>query len=102
VAFKLVIETIFEFLHQWVKSSWLVSTILVKYILIGFLGYELFQRKDLESIKQDLQDHGDLFVGLIVLTGLILHLANLSPEPLVPVIGEVTALAFYAYLFWKY
>lgn len=98
----MAIETIFEFLHQWIKSSWLASTILVKYLLIGFLGYELVQKKDPEKIKEDFHSYSHHFVGLIVLTGLILNLGNLSPEPLVPVIGEVTALVFYAYLFWKY
>lgn len=98
----MAIETIFEFLYQWIKSSWLASTILVKYILIGFLGYKLVQKKDLENIKQDLHSQSNRFVGLLVLTGLILQLGNLSPEPLVPVVGEVTALVFYAYLFWKY
>lgn len=102
MAFKLVIELITEFLYQWIKSSWLASAILIKYVLTAFLGYEIIQQKDLEEVKEDFHNHSHYIVGLMVATGLILHLANLSPQPVIPIIGEVTALAFYGYLFWDY
>ncbi|MFQ3308290.1 MAG: hypothetical protein ACI977_000520 [Candidatus Nanohaloarchaea archaeon] len=98
-----MIEILIGFIYQWIVASWLISSILVKYFLLGILGYEIVvQKNSAEKIKEDFIKHSYYFVSLLVGIGLIISLTGLNPKPGFPVIGEITALGFYAYLFWEY
>lgn len=98
----MVVETLIGLLYNWVESSWEVSTVLIKYALLGFILYELANRKELPDIQEDLVFYGRYMVGAVVASGLVLSLAGVNVEPVIPYIGEFAALFFYGYLFWEY
>ena len=98
----MVAETLIGLIYNWVESSWQISTLLIKYALLGFAGIEIFRGSDLETAEKHFREYARYIVAFIVSTGLITSLIGTEIQPMIPIIGEFAALAFYAYIFWKY
>ncbi len=98
----MVAETLIGILYNWVESSWQVSTVVIKYALAAFLIYELVNRKELVDIQEDFVFYGRYMVAAVVASGLVFSLTGVTVEPVIPYVGEFTALFFYGYLFWEY
>lgn len=98
----MVVETLIEILYNWIKSSWQISAVAIKYALAAFLIYELANRKELVELQKELVFYGRYMVAVVVFSGLVFSLADITVEPVVPYVGEFVALFFYGYLFWEY
>lgn len=90
-----------------IEHSWMVSTVIVKYMLIAHLLVVLkssnFQSFELDSFREILLVYSIPSVFFIVLLGSLTYAAGISVEPLVfGVLGEFLALSYFAYLFWEY
>lgn len=91
-----------SFLYNWIQASWEVSAVLVKYALLVFASYQFYLGNNLAEARADIQRYSHYFIALIILIALPLSITGVEISPVIPVIGEFVALAFYAYLFWEY
>lgn len=86
-----------------VESSWIVASITVKYFLMGLLIRNLFENSfTWEKVSEEILESSELVVTTIIGLGAILALFDFSPSPMAKLFSEITALAYFAYLFWKY
>lgn len=90
------------FLYNWIQTSWEVSAIVVKYALLVFAGYQVSLGSNMAEARADLNRYSHYFIAAIILISLPLSITGVEVVPVIPIIGEFVALAFYAYLFWEY
>lgn len=85
-----------------VTHTWTLSALLVKYVVLGHGGYYYSQNQGFEGFDTELRDYARLFVPLLFAGGVLTALTGMEIPLLVPAVGEVTALAYFLYLFWRY
>ena len=100
----MVLELVVDFGYSIVESSWTVSTILVKYILVVHVLAAL-QNAEItrEGFKEVLDNYSRLTVFSIVILGIFVQLLGISVEPaFLPIVSEGLAWLYLGYLFWEF
>jgi len=97
------VNSLFGFLYELVRSSWMVASILMKYLLIAVILHSV-QLKDysFESFEERMLKYGKyaiLFTGII---GFVFQITNISVEPLFLFPSQVVTVLVLGFLFWKY
>lgn len=86
-----------------IEGSWIVASITVKYFLIGLVLRNLFENSfTWEKVSEEILESSELVVTVIIGLGAVLTVLNFSPSPMAKFFSEITALGYFAYLFWKY
>jgi len=99
----MVLEILTSFGYDAVQQSWIVATVLVKYVLF-FLGVETYYREglNLEHYGEVLMENSREFVAFIVFLGVANVFAGFSIQPVFELPSQLIALGYFGYLFWKY
>lgn len=98
-----MLQLLVAFIYELVNQSWLISTVLVKYFLLGvFIATFLENRENLRKFKDNLLDYSPFFVASIVFIGLINMFIGFFEEPFLPLFSEVVAFVYFLFLFWEY
>lgn len=99
----MVVQLLSSFAYSLVESSWMVSTILVKYFLLTGVVYSLYKDNGfLEGFRSFIEFYSDEMITLIILTGLVTMVLGASFSPLVAIFSHLTAVTYFGYLFWKF
>lgn len=99
----MLIPTITSTIVSIVEGTWIVSSILVKYLLIGLVARNLYQGNfTWEGLEEDIMKSSELVVTSLVALGAIVAFSGLSPAPILKLFSELVALSYFCYLFWKY
>ena len=99
----MVLQAVASFIYNLVEQSWMVSTVLVKYILLVHIGQLLYSdERDLKHLEEVIMDYSRLVVVTIVFIGLISTLIDYSPEPVLKPFSQLVAVVYFAFLFWKF
>lgn len=86
-----------------VEGTWIVSSIFVKYFLIGLVARNLYQGNfTWEGLEEDVMKSSEIIVTSFVALGAIVAFSGLSPSPVLKLFSELVALGYFGYLFWKY
>ncbi|MFB6115408.1 MAG: hypothetical protein ABEK04_03870 [Candidatus Nanohalobium sp.] len=86
-----------------VEGTWIVSSILLKYLLIGLVAKNLYQGSfTIEGLRNDILGSSELVVSSLVVVGAVVAVSGLSPSPVLKLFSELVALGYFGYLFWKY
>lgn len=98
-----LIQSVSGFGYEIVKQTWVVSTILIKPVLVLHLGKVFYDEEiTLKHLEEVIMDYSRYVVGLMFILGVFGALINLDVEPVFKVISQITALLYYAFLFWKF
>lgn len=99
----MVVQLISSFLYGLVESSWMVSTVVIKYFLLTGLVYSFYTDKGfLKEFRSFLEFYSDELISAIVLTGLIAMILGVSFSPLMMIFSHLTAVTYFGYLFWRF
>ncbi len=99
----MVVQILASAVYEAIRHSWLVATVLVKYILVGHLG-ALIYRNDISfrSFLELVEKYSrETVVGIIGL-GIVFSAIGFRPESMLTLSSEMIALAYFGYLFWEY
>lgn len=98
-----LIQVVSGFGYELVRQIWVVSTILIKPILVLHLGKIFYdEQPTLKHLEEVILEYSRYVVGSMFVLGLLAAVLNLEVEPVFKVISQLTALAYYAFLFWKF
>ena len=96
-------QSVLGFGYELVRQTWVVSTILIKPILVLHFGKIFYDEEpSLKHLEEVLLDYSRYVVGSMFVLGLMAAVLNLEVEPVFKVISQLTALGYYAFLFWKF
>ncbi|MFB6199526.1 MAG: hypothetical protein ABEJ83_01490 [Candidatus Nanohaloarchaea archaeon] len=90
-------------IYEVVRHSWLVASSVLMILLPLFFVYE--SRDGLKSLgeyEDALLEYSPALVTGIVVTGFLGFLTGFEFEPVFKLVGEVVALAYFGFLFWKF
>lgn len=99
----MVLQALVGLVYDAVRQSWTVATVVLKYVLalyVARLAYE--DRLNLKNFSKEVVEHSREIVTGIVVLGFVFSLLNLELTPLLKPLSEVVALAYFAFLFWRY
>lgn len=99
----MALNLLIGFVYELVQQSWLVSTVLVKYILF-FTAINTYIEEgiDLESYRNVLLENSRELISIIVLLGFLNILIGLRFAPYFKTFSQLVTVLFFGYLFWKY
>lgn len=103
----MVLEFFVDTGYSVVEHSWMISTILVKYLLVGEV-LSVFASTEHENISFDnfrevLLAYAVPSVFFFVFLGGIAYFIGFSSDPvLLPVFSEFLAWVYFGYLFWEF
>lgn len=99
----MVLNVLIGAVYSLVQNSWIVSTVILKYLLF-FTGVNVYIRDglDLQSFEDVLLNNSRELVTLIVLIGGLNSLIGLEITPFFQIFSQLVALFFFGLLFWKY
>ncbi len=98
----MVLNLAVSFIYEVVKQSWLVSTVVVKYMLLAHLVELAASEFSLERLEEELLDNSRLAVTGIVLLGVVSVVTGFQVSPFLEVFSQLVALGYFAFLFWKF
>ena len=86
-----------------VEGSWIASSIFLKYYISGLVVKNLYQDSlNSEEFIEEIMESSELVVSLLIVSGAVIAVSNLSLTPLVKLFSEIIALGYFGLLFWKY
>ena len=86
-----------------VEGSWIASSIFLKYYISGLVVKNLYQDSlNREEFIGEIMESSELVVSLLILSGAVFAVSNLSLTPLVELFSELVALGYFGLLFWKF
>jgi hypothetical protein len=99
----MAINSLAGFLYGVVRETWMVSAVLVKYLLVANLGLIAYRGEiSLEKFSENILDYAKPVLLTVTLLGVVLHISGTSFSPMFRFFSELVALATLGYLFWKY
>ncbi|MFB6213179.1 MAG: hypothetical protein ABEJ07_01285 [Candidatus Nanohaloarchaea archaeon] len=98
----MVLQLVVSAIYQTVRHSWLFAAVAVKYILAAQLIEIIYRGGGLSEFSEKIMERSAAVVTGIVVAGFLLSLADYQPSPLLKPFSEFVALAYFAYLFWRY
>jgi hypothetical protein len=99
----MVLQLLVSFGYSLVENSWMAATVLVKYFLIGGVGYTLYRKQDyFENFRNVIEDYSGEAVSAIVLIGFIFTLTGFQVQPIGTVLSHIAAVSYFGYLFWEF
>lgn len=99
----MAINSLAGFLYSVVQETWMVSAVLVKYLLVANLGILAYRRElSLEKFSENILEYGKPVLLTVTLLGAVLHTSGTSFSPMFRFFSELVTLATLGYLFWKY
>ncbi|MFB6174434.1 MAG: hypothetical protein ABEJ87_00470 [Candidatus Nanohalobium sp.] len=86
-----------------IQGSWIASSIFLKYFLLALAAKNFYEGTFTSEafIGDVMQSSNEVVTGLIGV-GVLFAVSGLSPSPLLKLFSELVALAYFAFLFWKY
>ena len=91
------------FLYSVVRESWILATVVTKYLLIANIGVLAYRRElNREKFTESLIEWSKPVLIIIVVIGGIFSATKFSLTPLFPLISQIIAVTTLGYLFWKY
>lgn len=99
----MVLNLLTGFVYEIVQQSWLVSTVLIKYILF-FTSIEVYIREGLnfEHFKEVVLENSRVIVTTMVIFGLINAFLKIEFSPIFKIGSQLITLSYFGFLFWKY
>lgn len=99
----MAINLLTSLIYEVVQQSWLVSTVLVKYILI-FTAIESYRDKglDLDNYRELILSNSEQIVTIMVFLGVLNSIIRIEFNPVLKIFSEFITVIFFGYLFWKY
>ena len=99
----MVLNVLTGVIYEVVRHSWLVASSVLMIVLPLFFVYESRDGlKELEEYEDALLEYSPALVTGIVVTGFLGFLIGFEFEPVLKLVGEVVALAYFGFLFWKF
>ena len=84
------------------ENTWLVAALSVKYVIASHLGYYYSRNDGLNGFQDEVVEYAPAFVTSLFVAGILFSVVNFTPSPVFSALGEITALAYFGYLFWIY
>jgi hypothetical protein len=89
--------------YEVVRSSWVVSTVLLKQVLVLHLAkLALDEEMNLKHLEEVVLKYSRPTVASMVTLGFIVAITGFEITPAFPVYSELIALIYYGFLFWKF
>lgn len=89
--------------YKIVEQSWASAAEIVPILLAILAAYSSTKKEDfLEEFRRSIAEYSEEFVTIIVATGILRVILNIEATPLTGVYGQIVALFYFGYLFWKY
>lgn len=97
------LQMILSGVYQVIRHSWMISTVVVKYILAVHLVQLLRQENlDPESFQQKLMEYSSETVAGIIALGAVFATLQIEVSAGFMLFSQLVALAYFGFLFWKY
>jgi|GEM_PF-2312623 len=101
-----MIEALTSSAYSLVEASWHTSAVLVKFYLI-YAGATIYRRglldeEDGEKIESYILEESKLVLSALVGIGALTVLTGFEIRPRFELLGELTALIYLGFLFWKF
>jgi len=99
----MVLQIITGFLTSWIEQSWILATLLVKYMIL-YIGTEAYLEEgfDLEHFSNLLQHYSSETVVIVTGLGLTNLFIGLEIDPMFRLPSQLITMAYFGFLFWKY
>ena len=96
-------NSLFGFLYELVRSSWMVASVVMKYFLLAVIlrSVELGDYS-FEGFEERMLKYGKYTVLGTGILGVIFQITGLSVEPLFLFPSQLIAVIVLGFLFWKY
>lgn len=99
----MAIQAVTSFIYQAVEQSWLVATVLVKYIILVHAAELLYQKDfSLRKLEDVVLKYSYAVVTAVVFLGLVTALVGASIQPNFKLLSQLVALTYFGFLFWKF
>ncbi|MFT4892259.1 MAG: hypothetical protein ACI8Z7_000026 [Candidatus Nanohaloarchaea archaeon] len=99
----MVLQVLASFGYSLVESSWMVSTVAVKYFLFAGLVYAFSKKENyFEQFRSFIEEFSQEFVSIMVIAGFLALAGGLKVSPLASVFSHVLAAVYFGYLFWEF
>lgn len=84
------------------ENTWLIAALSVKYVIASHLGYYYSKYSKMEGFQDEVVEYAPAFVTSLFAAGILFSAVKYTPSPAFSALGEITALAYFGYLFWIY
>ena len=97
------LQILTTFAYEWVASSWMVATIILKEVLILHIA-KLFldEQITLEHFGEVVMRYSKLTVTVIVALGLAAVAIGFRTQAQFLLFSQLVAIGYFCYLFWKF
>lgn len=96
----MVLQLLTSVAYEIVQASWRTATVLVP-VFLALKAVLAYKENDLDNFSDRLIDDSRTFVAAIVLLGSISVAAGVE-IPRFSLIGDLIAVVFFGFLFWKF
>lgn len=99
----MVLQLAVSIIYELVRQSWLVSTVLMKYLLILHVAELAYRKKlDWESFGETVMKYSrPTLLGIVTLAAIV-AITGVELQPRFKLVGELVALGYFGFLFWKF
>ena len=99
----MVLQLLTSTAYALIESSWMISTVIVKYFLLSAGLITVSRREDyIEDFRSILDEYSAGIVTSIVILGVLALVSGLSVKPVLPVFSHLIAVIYFGYLFWEF
>lgn len=99
----MVLQLLTSTAYALIESSWMVSTVIVKYFLLSAVLIAFSRRKDyIEDFRSIIDEYSPGFVTSIVLIGFLALASGINVKPVSPIFSNLIAVIYFGYLFWEF
>ncbi len=99
----MVLELLVTVLYETVQHSWAIATVALKYVLlVSVVGLGYRRELDATTFIEIIEKYSRETVTAIVVLGFLFAMVDTKPEPVFRVLSEIVALAYFAFLFWRF
>ncbi|PSH02275.1 MAG: hypothetical protein BRC26_01365 [Nanohaloarchaea archaeon QH_8_44_6] len=99
----MVLNLLAGFIYDVVQQSWMVSSVLIKYLLVFHIAKAFYDGKhNMKHLEEVILRYSRPTVFIIVMLALISVSLGLEVEPRFKLFSQLIALLYFAVLFWKF
>lgn len=91
------------FIYSWIKASWQVSAVVMKYFVLTNIAYLLLKNSlSFQRFEEKILDTAKPVILFIAVLGLFFSLAGISVTPFFKLFSQVVAVLTLGFIFWRY
>lgn len=99
----MVLQPLISFVHGVIQGTWIVSAVVLKYVLVLQLFYAYRENgSSLENFSSEVGEYSRELVSILVVLGSLVYITGIGLTATLQSLSYVIAALYFGYLFWKF